>query len=29
MADDPVFVDVGNAFDQDAVTAAGFSYRRP
>ena len=29
MADEPVFVDVGNAFDQDAVTAAGFSYRRP
>lgn len=29
MRQNPVLVDVGNAFDPDRVTAAGFRYRRP
>ncbi|MDS0261350.1 nucleotide sugar dehydrogenase [Haloarcula sp. S1CR25-12] len=29
MTEDPVLVDVDNAFDSDRVTAAGFRYRRP
>ncbi|NHN46664.1 nucleotide sugar dehydrogenase [Halostella sp. JP-L12] len=28
MNDDPVFVDVGNAFDPETATADGFTYRR-
>lgn len=29
MSDNPVFVDVGNAFDNATVAAAGFTYQRP
>lgn len=29
MSDDPVLIDVGNAFNDAAVSAAGFTYRRP
>lgn len=29
MSDEPIFVDVCNAFDGDELTTAGFTYRRP